>query len=122
MLFGGREAEALLVGELSIGSADDLDRATEIARSLVEDYGMGSGVGARRLSPHRHTHEPAALADATRATADDNIRDVLERERLRAHRILAENLQVVTSLRDLLLEKKVLDSEALGHLIGDQRG
>lgn len=124
VLFGGREAESLLVGELSIGSADDLDRATEIARSLVEDYGMGESVGARRLSRHRHDrdHDAPVMADSTRTRADDNIRDLLERERKRAHRLLAENLQVVIALRELLLEKKVLDSEALVHLIGDRRG
>jgi cell division protease FtsH len=85
---------------------------------------MGESVGARRLSRHRHDrdHDAPVMADSTRTRADDNIRDLLERERKRAHRLLAENLQVVIALRELLLEKKVLDSEALVHLIGDRRG
>ena len=41
MLMGGREAEALLLDDLSIGSSDDLQRATVIARALVEEFGMG---------------------------------------------------------------------------------
>ena len=42
ILMGGREAELLLLGDLSIGSSGDLTRATDIARALVEDFGMGT--------------------------------------------------------------------------------
>ena len=44
VLMGGREAELLLLDDLSIGSAHDLSRATEIARALVEEFGMGGDV------------------------------------------------------------------------------
>ena len=122
-LFGGREAEALLCGGLSIGSADDLDRATELARALVEDYVMGGHeVGARRLSARAHSGEPAALSEVTRGAADAAIRDLLERERARARRLLDENRAALVALRDLLLEEKVLDSERLGRLLEGRDG
>src|SRR5687767_15360441 len=53
-LFGGREAEALLLDDISIGSASDLDYASQIARSMVEQYGDGRS--------EEHTSELQSLA------------------------------------------------------------
>jgi cell division protease FtsH len=124
VLFGGREAEALLLDDLSIGSSDDLDRATAIARALVEQYGMGSDiVGACRYSSVRaEKNEP--LSDATREAIERNVREVLEAERNRARAILSEHREVVIALRDLLIERKALDREALSLILrkGESHG
>ncbi len=113
-LFGGREAELLFLEDLSIGSAADLQRATDIARALVEDFGMGGeGVGVRRLE----TDPAEALSDSMKAAMEDAVKRILESQRARATELLQANRALVATLRDLLLEKKVLDKESLGGVL-----
>jgi cell division protease FtsH len=124
VLFGGREAELLLCDDLSIGSSSDLQRATDIARDLVERFGMGSdevGVRAFVAPPHPHAPEPA-VSDGTRSAIERAVREVLERERARAREILTSKRELVGALRDLLVEKKVLDRESFAHLLEARRG
>jgi cell division protease FtsH len=112
-LFGGREAEALLLDDVSIGAGSDLENATAIARALVERYGDGGG----ELGVGRWEHErDAPISEAARAKTDARIREILERERARARHILETNRHLLIALRDLLLEKKVLDRAAFAHL------
>ncbi len=111
-LFGGREAEVLCFNDLSIGSSSDLDRATAIARALVEEFGMGGeAVGVRRVE--RRSGEDLEPSEALKGHAEAEVRRILEEQRARAGRILRENKKLVETLRDMLVEKKVLDREAL---------
>ena len=111
-LFGGREAEALLLNDLSIGGESDFAHATQIARGLVERFGGGDDVGVGRWA---HDHA-APMSEATRARIDGEVRAVLEAERLRARRVLDEHRALLVALRDLLIEKKVLDRSSFAHL------
>jgi cell division protease FtsH len=111
-LFGGREAEALLCEDVSIGAASDLERATEIARRLVEELGLGGdGVGVRRWTAEDRSSEQA------RRAMEAAVHEILERERARAQAILQERKQMVIALRDLLIERKVLDRQAFAPLL-----
>ncbi|MBE2248852.1 MAG: AAA family ATPase [Myxococcus sp.] len=113
VLFGGREAEALFFDDVSWGYGNDLSRATDIARALVEDYGLaGESVGMRRVEL---SHEDP-VSEATKAALDTAIANILETQRKRARDILTANKPLVGSLRDLLVEKKVLDTSALSAL------
>ena len=111
-LFGGREAEALLLDDLSIGASSDLQNATGIARALVERYGGSAEAGIGRWV---HDDE-APVSEASRARIDDEIRAILETERRRAKDILATQRPLLVALRDLLLERKVLDRASFAHL------
>jgi cell division protease FtsH len=116
-LFGGREAELLLCDDLSVGSAADLERATEVARALVERFGMGGdGVGAMRLDV-----EGKSASEDARRKAEGEVREVLTHERMRAQQILESNKSLLISLRDLLLEKKVLDRSALVPMLPEKK-
>ncbi|MGV3623721.1 MAG: AAA family ATPase [Archangium sp.] len=113
-LFGGREAELLFFEDLSIGSAADIERATDIARALVEQFGMGGDtVGVRRIEA---AHDDPASEFLLRSM-EEAVTRVLEEQRARARKILDDNKALVQTLRELLLEKKVLDKEALAHLL-----
>lgn len=113
-LYGGREAELLFFEDLSIGSAGDIDRATDVARALVEQFGMGGeGVGVRRVEAREH--DP--VSEALKAELEKEVRAILESARVRARRLLDENRALVEALRDLLLEKKVLDQESLASIL-----
>ena len=119
VLMGGREAELLLLDDLSIGSSGDLQRATAIARSLVEEFGMGGDeVGVRRfLSDDGQRNRHGHLSPVQLEALDRSVTKLLEESRQRAARILRENRVLVETLRDLLLEKKVLDREALAAVL-----
>ncbi|MBL8912324.1 MAG: AAA family ATPase [Archangium sp.] len=110
VLYGGREAEALFFEDISWGSGGDLNNATDIARSLVEDYGLGGpDVGVRRveISPT----DP--LSESMKAAMERGVNAILEQQRQRAVEIIKANRDLVKSLRDLLVQKKVLDAETL---------
>jgi len=112
---GAREAERLLLHDLSLGSTGDLASATAIARELVEAHGMGGeavGIGrfrADNAQGHRQPH----LSDAQLQLLDARVREILEEQRQRAERIIRENRALVETLRDLLLDKKVVDARTL---------
>nr|HEX4316196.1 AAA family ATPase [Kofleriaceae bacterium] len=111
-LFGGREAESLVLDDLSIGAGSDLQHATNIARALVEQFGEGSELGIARFAADKHVE----VSEHARSRLDQAIGKILETERLRARRILEQNRAQLVALRDLLLDKKVLDRASFGHL------
>jgi cell division protease FtsH len=122
ILMGGREAEQLLLEDLSIGSTEDLRRATAIARALVEEFGMGGDeVGVCRFQndngqPGRFEH----LSPAQLEALDRRVREFLQEARRRARQILQENRTLIETLRDLLLEKKVIDAKTLTSVMAEQ--
>jgi cell division protease FtsH len=112
-LFGGREAEVLLLDDVSIGASSDIQHATLIARGLVEEYGDGGeDVGVGRWAHHKDI----PVSEDGRARSDNAVRAILERERQRAKGLLTTNRALLVSLRDLLIEKKVLDRASFAHL------
>lgn len=113
-LYGGREAELLFFEDLSIGSGADIERATAIARALVEQFGMGpDALGARHIDVSHQDPASNAMLEATERA----VHTILEEQRERARGLLEANRVLVQTLRDLLLEKKVLDREALAGVL-----
>jgi cell division protease FtsH len=120
-LMGGREAELLCLDDLSIGATADLDRATAIARALVEEFGMGgSKVGVRRLE--RRDRDDLEPSEHLKGEAEEEVKRILEEQRERSAKILREHRALVETLRDLLIEKKVLDSVTLSGFLGANAG
>lgn len=122
VLMGGREAELLLLDDLSVGSASDLQRATGIAHGMVEELGMGdeqTGVVRYWNEDGRHPGRQANLSDQQRAHLDREVRQLLHQACQRAHTLLKENQALVEALRDMLLKHKVIDSKTLGDLVAE---
>ncbi|HEY6039601.1 MAG TPA: AAA family ATPase [Kofleriaceae bacterium] len=114
-MFGGREAESLILEDVSIGAGSDLHNATSIARALVEEYGEEVpelAIGRWALHERDKDH-----AESTRARLDNAIAKILEHERARCRAILTEKRALVIALRDLLIERKVLDRSSFAHLV-----
>jgi cell division protease FtsH len=117
VLMGGREAEALLLDDLSIGSSEDLRRATIVARALVEELGMGGDTtGVMRFNMDEKSQRHPHLSEVQRAALDQRVREVIEECRQKAATILREQQPVLESLRDLLLVKKTVDAKALSEM------
>jgi cell division protease FtsH len=112
-LYGGREAEKLIFDEISTGSASDVEHATRIARALVENYGDGgTELGVAMWAHDRN----APISEDARAKVDQQITRILETERARAKQILHDQRALLLAMRDLLVEKKVLDRKSFAHL------
>jgi cell division protease FtsH len=118
VLMGGREAEALLLDDLSIGSSEDLRRSTIIARTLIEELGMGGDeTGVVRFNHEEKQTRHPQLSEEQKAALDRRVRAVLEEGRERAAALLRDNRAVLETLRDLLLERKTIDAKALRELL-----
>lgn len=124
-LFGGREAEEEMLDHLTIGSAHDLDRATALAKALVENFGL-RGLEAEAPAGHaaleiRNFGDDPGLSERTRESLDRSIRALLERERARARSIIREHRDELVALRDLLLENKVIDARTMRTVVPDAK-
>lgn len=119
ILMGGREAERLLLDDISIGAAGDLERATQIARAMVEEFGFGGeevGQVNYASESQRSDGRRAELSPEQRTAIDQSVRRLLQEAREQACRIVTENRAIVELLRDELLVKKVIDAASLAEL------
>jgi cell division protease FtsH len=111
---GAREAEKLLLDDISLGAVADLQSATSIARELVEVHGLaGDGRELVQFLDLNSRERQKDLSESTRAALDAKIAEVVEAQRARAEQIVRDNRKVLESLRDLLLERKTLDGKTL---------
>ena len=124
VLLGGRAAESLIFGEVSTGAADDLARATDIARSMVVRFGMSPELGQMVYEPETATFlagsapmfRPRIYADGTAATIDHAIKELVEKAFCNAHAILERNKPVLKAGAQELLERETLGTEDLARL------
>jgi cell division protease FtsH len=116
-LFGGREAEEELLGRLTIGSGHDLERATDIARALVQSYGLQPS-GTLEVRAFGREEQ---VSERTREIIDGEIRALLDRERTRARTLIREHRAELVALRDLLIVQKVIDAKGLRAQVPDAK-
>lgn len=124
VLLGGRAAEKLVFGELSTGAADDLARATDIARDMITRFGMDEGLGyiafeaqrPRFLDTPELAHGGCRLAESTQARIDQAIRDIVMGVFERAYRIPDINRAVLERCARELLARETLDESDIRQL------
>jgi len=125
-LLGGRAAEELIFQDISTGAHNDLARATDIARSMVLEYGMSEKLGQVYLAGDKQPlfmgmgpREAGNYSEATSEIIDREIRDNIRREYERAMAILREKKEVLTRGARLLLEKEKIDGEEIRRLMAE---
>jgi cell division protease FtsH len=123
-LLGGRAAEEVIIGDISTGAHNDLARATDIARSMVKEYGMSEKLGqvyiAREQRPQFLNVMPEGCRDVSEATAeliDVEIREIIGKEYDRALKIIKKNKPVIEKGAALLLEKEKIEGDELKALM-----
>ena len=124
VLLGGRAAEKLVFGELSTGAADDLARATDIARDMITRFGMDEGLGyiafeaqrPRFLDTPELAHGGCRVAESTQARIDQAIRDIVMGVFEHAYRILDINRAVLERCARELLARETLDESDIRQL------
>jgi cell division protease FtsH len=123
-LLGGRAAEEIIFGDISTGAHNDLARATDIARSMIREYGMSEKLGQVYLAGDKQPlflgtapREAGDYSEATAEIIDQEIRECIRREYDRALAILREKQEVLTRGARLLLDKEKIDGEEIRLLL-----
>ena len=116
---GGRTAEEIVFGEVTTGAIDDLERATELARRMVTQWGMSSKLGPRTFGKKeelvflgRDISETRNYSEATALLIDQEISNLIAVAHDRARVIIAEHRDKLGEIAERLLEVETLDSEA----------
>jgi cell division protease FtsH len=124
VLLGGRVAEELTFGDVSTGAQDDLQKATDLARSMVTEYGMSARLGLRTFERERRglfLDTPWATkkeySEEKAAAIDQEVEDILERAHRQVQELLTARKPLLEQLAALLLEKEVLEGEELRRVI-----
>lgn len=123
VLLGGRASEGVFFKEVSTGGADDLDRATEIAQSMVTRFGMSKALGMMTyerpvspfLNPEARSRSPG-FSDVTARLIDQEVLKLLSAAFERAEQVIRSNEDFVKKGVELLLEKESLDESEVRKL------
>jgi len=125
-LLGGRAAEEIVFEDISTGAHNDLARATDIARSMVKEYGMSAKVGQvyfAREKRNRFLNIPMEGAvDYSEVTAeliDSEVRDIISQQYTRAQEILQQKREILNKGAGLLLEKEKIEGTQLKALMAE---
>ena len=125
MLLGGRTAEELTFGDPTTGAADDIDKATQIARAMVTEFGMSDELGPQKLGEKHGEvflgkdmgHEQN-YSDEVAGTIDSEIRRLLDEAHDEAREILTLHRATLDRLVDALVDKETLDEPQLLEIFG----
>ena len=117
VLLAGRVTEHVVFGAITTGASDDLKKVYEISRSMVAEYGMGTGLKSRRLPA-----DDFSMADATRREMDVEQEHITEQAYRRALAIIVENRPLLDELAHTLLENEVLDRAEIERIVAVHRG
>ncbi len=126
VLLGGRSAEEIAFQEISTGAQNDLQRATDIARAMVTEFGMSDTLGAVNYNGHKRStflelpfvQERGTYAEETALEIDNEVKRILTEAHETARRLLRERKDVLDRLSLRLLEKEVIEAEELKAILG----
>ncbi|KXA11107.1 cell division protease FtsH [Clostridium perfringens] len=118
-LLGGRVAEKLVIGDISAGAKNDIDRASHIARSMVMEYGMSDVIGPISFGNSdggevflgRDIGKSSNISEETSAKIDEEIKKLIDEAYNRAESILKENINKLNAVTDVLLQKEKIDGD-----------
>ncbi|MDX1524730.1 MAG: ATP-dependent zinc metalloprotease FtsH [Pseudidiomarina maritima] len=125
-LFGGRLAEEIIYGfeKVTTGASNDIERATQIARKMVTQWGLSEKMGpllyaddenevflGRSVTQHKH------MSDDTARAIDQEVKLLIDRNYDRAKRILEENVDILHTMKDALMKYETIDADQIDDLM-----
>ncbi len=126
-MLGGRVAEKLILGDLSTGSGNDIEKATKLARKMVCEWGMSEKLGpltygekqeeiflGREIGMHRD------FSEQTAREIDEEVKKLVERSETIAEQIISKNIEKLKALAAKLLEKEIMSGEEIDQIIFDK--
>ena len=125
VLLGGRVAEMIRYGDVTTGASNDLERATQIARQMVTQFGMSDKLGLVTLGRKQHEvflgHDivdDRNYSEEVAHTIDLEIRAIIDSCMNKAQEILTENRERLEEITQRLLKEEVLEGDELDELLG----
>jgi cell division protease FtsH len=128
VLLAGRTAEEIALGEISTGAQNDLQRATDIARAMVTQFGMSDSLGAISFDSHERSRflegtgradARGAFGDETARQIDNEVKRIMSEAHQRARYVLSDHRNELERVARRLLEKEVIEGEELRNLISN---
>jgi cell division protease FtsH len=120
MMLGGRVAEEIVFGEITTGAENDIERATQMARRMVTEYGMSNRIGPIAMGHKeelvflgRDIAEQKNYSEKSAEAIDEEIYSIIERAYARAREILEQNRAIIDRLAQALMRDETLEGEAL---------
>lgn len=124
VLFGGRIAEEVFMGQMTTGASNDFERATQMARRMVTQWGMSDSLGTmvygenegevflgRSVTTHKN------VSEATMQKVDVEIRRIIDQQYALARKLIEENRDKIEAMTKALLEWETIDSEQIGDIM-----
>ncbi len=124
-LYGGRAAEELIFHSITTGASNDIEKATQLARAMVTQYGMSEKFGLMGLESieNRYLDGRAVLncGDATAAEIDHEVMKILKECYAKAQELLAGNREVLDEIADYLIEKETISGKEFMEILNRVR-
>jgi cell division protease FtsH len=125
VLLGGRTAEEIALGEISTGAQNDLQRATDIARAMVTEFGMSDTLGAINYDGQKRArfldipipHERGSYGEETAQKIDAEVARILTDAHNTARRILSERRDKLETITHRLLDVEVMEGDELRQIL-----
>ena len=124
ILMGGRVAEELVLNDMTTGAGNDLERATDLARKMVCEWGMSEKMGPLTFGKQneqvflgRELGSQRDFSDQIAMEIDEEVKRLVMENYERAKRLLTENMVTLKKLAEALLEKEVLDSSDIDNIL-----
>ena len=129
MMFGGRVAEEMVFGpgKVTTGAGNDIERATDLARRMVTQFGMSEAVGPMSVGDQAHEiflgrdlsqrHE---VSEHTARLVDSEVKRILDSAYASAARVVAENRDLLEEIANALLERETLDADDIRLLVAGE--
>ena len=124
MLFGGRIAEEVFVGEMTTGASSDFERATHIARDMVTRYGMTEALGTMVYAENegevflgRSVTKTTSMSEQTMQAVDREIRRILDEQYAVARKLIEDNQEKMHAMAKALLEYETIGVEQIDDIM-----
>ena len=125
-LLGGRAAEKLMLGDISTGASNDIERASHIARKMVTAYGMSEKLGSIAFeSGHDEVFigktmgQTRSYSEKTAAEIDDEVKAIIDRAYARCEEILTARREALTVVAEYLLAHETMTGEEFERMVGE---
>ncbi len=125
-LYGGRLAEAIIYGDekVTTGASNDIERATDIARKMVTQWGLSEVMGPQLFAEEegevflgRSASKSSSMSDDTAKAIDAEIKKILDRNYARAEQILKDNEDILHTMKDALMKYETIDALQIDDLM-----
>ena len=123
---GGRAAEEIVFGEVTTGASNDLEQATNIARSMVTRYGMSEKLGPRTFGKReemvflgKEISEQRDYSEGVAATIDEEVLELVDNAYQNASRIISSNRNKLDKLAQYLIQNETIEGDQLTELLDD---